>query len=218
MPYSFSERQPSPRFYPDRPKPDVLIPPPRPTIRRTRRREDDEQERVFEQLPDNFEIPEFVIDIEGIPRSNRGRASKEDKRINNNLRLRFRTQNRHQGRRYWENKPRKDTKKKGAQLYVAMLNMVTRTFGTVSEIMDFWNAFKWNLYIYSHIDLVVPSLREGYYRVHVFPGQRLGELPFRAQTRVLEKIILGEVEYRINTETLALDLLRMQLTDLAYRS
>lgn len=40
-----------------------------------------------------------------------------------------------------ENTRRQDTKHKGMMLYIALLHLVNRTWGRVTELVDFWNVF-----------------------------------------------------------------------------
>jgi hypothetical protein len=194
--------QPSPRIWPLMPKPDILIPSPRVPLRQPQREE--EETPVPDLIPG-------VIDL----------TPGYDMRPGENPRLRIRLREdpgpKAKPRRSEENVKRKDVKVRSRALYLAMMRLTTATFGTVTEVLDFYDALKWNLYLWQHRDLLVPSFRDSgtYYRLHVFPGQRLGELPFNAQRMVLRDIATGyQTGYTLDFEGFALDFANNQVQDL----
>lgn len=90
-------------------------------------------------------MPEIVPDKDYVPDydGSVGVDFKPDKGLSFNLRLTPRTSTRRPSQ---ENKQRKDKKHhKAARTYRSVLIMVTRTYGTYTELRDLYEAFAWNV-------------------------------------------------------------------------
>lgn len=91
---------------------------------------------LIEELPE--EIPEFEIEpsLEPDPGKKRPQVKVRIKRRKNKYR-----------KRDEENRLRKDRKKESSKLYMAALAFINRTYGSVTEVIDFYEVFAKNFYI-----------------------------------------------------------------------
>lgn len=116
-----------------------------------------------------------------------------------------------------------DVKVRTAAPYLAALRFVNQTFGKATEVLDFYNAFRWNLRIAPVKEPIVVYPRsvrdrDSYYRVTIRSPQRLGELPMNAQVEVLKRIALNDpnVNWQLDIDGMLKSVLQQEIEDLFY--
>ena len=189
---------PSPRYYPWQPKPDILIPPYMPGI----------------NIPDP--LPNYKPYLETLPQVrmelNVGTldAPKLQIQVAKALEL--------DPVRPEQNRLRKDNKDSSKSKYIYTMQFISKTFGKVSEVMDFYNALIWNMWVKPSkpMNILVPSFKHGentYYVVYLDSAQRVGSLPMNAQKEVLKLIATQRINVEVNWEGLQRDIIKMELDD-----
>lgn len=106
--------------------------------------------------------------------------------------------------------PRKDAKDRSMQAYLAAMRFVTKTWGKVSELLDFANAAQANM-------MVSGPIRSTNGRVlHLRTPTALSELPVRFRPDALRAAAEGRVAWDFNETGFLMDLLIMEATDRAF--
>jgi hypothetical protein len=188
--------QNSPRFNPWLPKPDILIP----------------GWRTYPNLPEV--LPDY--DFPNIPKlSFSVRTGTE---AQPGIEFKIRKALDPDKVKWEENKLRKDDKRQSAKAYMFTMNMVSKTFGRVTEIADFYNALIWNIWIKptKPMTIQVDSIDgSGTYDIFLMNAQRVGSLPVNAQKEILLMIARGDksLAYSVNYEGLQRDVMMQQLSD-----
>lgn len=114
-----------------------------------------------------------------------------------------------------------DVKVESAMAYVAMQRMVTKTFGTATEILDAFSIFREHAYVMPHYEgttIKVPSMYEdeGTYEINLRKPQSLASLPLRAQAMALwEYASSDNIDIRVDLEGFAQAALLNELQDRA---
>ena len=126
---------------------------------------------------------------------------------------------------------KKDKKNPFARMYVAMLGITNMTFGNLTEVLDFINAFADNVYLPT-MQLSVLAHRgpngkqiKGY-TIEIQSGQTLSSLPLKAQVTILRSWMLNpptnqmtrinrqlQRNIRVDWQGFAIDYMMNQLSD-----
>lgn len=215
----------SPRYYPNEEKPDAIIPPITPEV---------VFETPLEVTPKNKPegIPNIWIDpgpthkdledaeLEPLPDTIISIGPATDTEIDVQLRPNPRPETRPQRRRPGENTERKT---KSGRAYVAMLRFINKTWGSATELMDFSNVLRKNIFLDpgpgGRIRIRAESIREPgtYYDVVISSRQSLYSLPVNAQAEALRAIADGRLSanhYDFNVESFVWDLAVQEMQDM----
>ena len=111
-----------------------------------------------------------------------------------------------------ENRMRKDRKHKGMFIYIAFLNLVTKTWGRVSELVDFVNVLQDNLLTDRSVGVYDSKYDRDYF---VEKGTRLSDLPVEVRKGLIEAAYEGRVELTLDQEGFITGLIQEQLMDAA---
>ena len=112
---------------------------------------------------------------------------------------------------------RKDQKHMAQLTYMAMLRFMNRTWGKISELLDFYEALKWNLSIGKEGERLLLTFSDGK-QIVVFGEQKIGEFPVRIQAKLIKAIHDGKVPnelWDLDQPGIATDLFVMEMTDQA---
>lgn len=109
-----------------------------------------------------------------------------------------------------ENTKRKDKKPRG-MLYLAMLRLINRTWGTLTELDDFSNVVQNNLTFENDVTICVA---EGQC-ILVRAGQKFSEIPLKYKAQVITQLGVQGIPVNLDYENFAWDLLVEELTDTA---
>lgn len=119
-----------------------------------------------------------------------------------------------------ENTLKKDRKPVSAQMYVALLNLVSNTFGTITEVLDFYNSLMSNMYFdpTGPMTFRVKGFKHNRdFNITISETTRLSSLPMNLQTHILFSLTKGKYQksVKFDFEGFTSTFLQMQLTDAA---
>ena len=104
---------------------------------------------------------------------------------------------------------RHDEKPRGLW-YLAGLRFLNRTWGEFTELLDFYEVLKWNIYLEPGVYIYVDGRP---IRLSSKQLQRLGELPVEYQAAVLKMILTNNIDWSLDFEGLITGVFTQELTD-----
>ena len=166
----------------------------------------------------DVEIPPYSVDFSFDLRNSSIPSDKNNKLPTLNVRTRLS----HQGDRDFADREghrrRKDKKEFGARAYVSALSWINRTWGAVTEVLDFYNILKYHVYVERTDRYHLWETESGVGRRSGFRGNfiPLGFVPLDELSGTFDGIVHGDVKFYIkDVPNMMLSLLVEQAVDLA---